>query len=55
MPSISLVLLSGRYLSFAEREEIAILKAQGAEPAWRWLALPPALVRLGASDQGSGP
>src|SRR5919204_5374997 len=30
MPSISLAPLSGRYLSFAEREEIAILKAQGA-------------------------
>jgi IS30 family transposase len=29
MPSISLVPLSGRYLSFAEREEIAILRAQG--------------------------
>jgi transposase-like protein len=30
MPSISLASLSGRYLSFAEREEIAILRAQGA-------------------------
>jgi hypothetical protein len=30
MPSISLAPLSGRYLSFAEREEIAILRAQGA-------------------------
>ena len=29
MPSISLVSLTGRYLSFAEREEIAILHAQG--------------------------
>lgn len=29
MPPISLVEPSGRYLSFAEREEIAILKAQG--------------------------
>ena len=29
MPSISLAPLSGHYLSFAEREEIAILKAQG--------------------------
>src|SRR3990172_11422085 len=28
MPSISLAPLSGRYLSFAEREEIAILHAQ---------------------------
>src|SRR5207247_9683537 len=28
MPPISLVSLSGRYLSFAEREEIAILHAQ---------------------------
>src|SRR6266513_461799 len=28
MPPISLGLLSGRYLSFAEREEIAILHAQ---------------------------
>src|SRR6185437_13949397 len=28
MPSISLAPLSGRYLSFAEREEIAILRAQ---------------------------
>ena len=28
MPPISLVPLSGRYLSFAEREEIAILHAQ---------------------------
>jgi IS30 family transposase len=30
MPSISLAPLSGRYLSFAEREEISILRAQGA-------------------------
>jgi IS30 family transposase len=30
MPSISLAPLSGRYLSFAEREEIALLRAQGA-------------------------
>src|SRR4051794_38224886 len=30
MPSVDLAPLSGRYLSFAEREEIAILKAQGA-------------------------
>jgi hypothetical protein len=30
MRPISLASLSGRYLSFAEREEIAILKAQGA-------------------------
>src|SRR6266542_3151001 len=30
MPSISLAPLSGRYLSFAEREELSILKAQGA-------------------------
>ena len=29
MPSISLAPLSGRYLSFAEREEIAVLRAQG--------------------------
>jgi transposase len=29
MPPISLAPLSGRYLSFAEREEIAVLKAQG--------------------------
>jgi IS30 family transposase len=29
MPSISLAPLLGRYLSFAEREEIAVLKAQG--------------------------
>ena len=29
MPPISLDALSGRYLSFAEREEIAVLKAQG--------------------------
>ena len=29
MPSISLAPLSGRYLSFAEREEIAVLNAQG--------------------------
>jgi IS30 family transposase len=29
MPSISLAPLSGRYLSFAEREEIAILRVQG--------------------------
>jgi len=29
MPSIDPAPLSGRYLSFAEREEIAILKAQG--------------------------
>src|SRR3954468_20395809 len=29
MPSVELAPLSGRYLSFAEREEIAILKAQG--------------------------
>ena len=29
MPSVDRAPLSGRYLSFAEREEIAILKAQG--------------------------
>ena len=29
MPSVSLAPLSGRYLSFAEREEIALLRAQG--------------------------
>ena len=29
MPPVSLAPLSGRYLSFAEREEIAILRAQG--------------------------
>ncbi len=29
MPPLSLACLSGRYLSFAEREEIALLKAQG--------------------------
>ncbi|MPY81592.1 MAG: helix-turn-helix domain-containing protein, partial [Actinophytocola sp.] len=28
MPTVSLAPLSGRYLSFAEREEIAILRAQ---------------------------
>src|SRR3712207_1556089 len=28
MPTVSLAALSGRYLSFAEREEIAILRAQ---------------------------
>ena len=33
MPSIRLAPLSGRYLSFAEREEIAILRAPG-----RWSA-----------------
>jgi IS30 family transposase len=30
MPTVSRAPLSGRYLSFAEREELAILKAQGA-------------------------
>jgi len=30
MPTVSLAPLSGRYLSFAEREEIALLRAQGA-------------------------
>jgi hypothetical protein len=38
MPSIDLGSLSGRYLSFREREEIAILKAQDVgvrEIAWR--------------------
>jgi IS30 family transposase len=30
MPPISLALLSGRYLSLAEREEIAVLKAKGS-------------------------
>src|SRR5438105_5949041 len=29
MPSVTRVPLSGRYLSFAEREEIALLRAQG--------------------------
>jgi len=29
MPTVSLVPVSGRYLSFAEREEIAVLNAQG--------------------------
>ena len=33
MPSIRLAPLSGRYLSFAEREEIAILRDQGTEMA----------------------
>src|SRR5215213_2206465 len=32
MPSVSRAPLSGRYLSFAEREEIAILKAKGCGP-----------------------
>src|SRR5829696_3694099 len=32
MPSVSRAPLSGRYLSFAEREEIAILKATGCGP-----------------------
>jgi transposase len=38
MPPINLAPLSGRYLSFAEREEIAVLKAQGCgvrQIAWR--------------------
>ena len=30
MPTVSLAPLSGRYLSFAEREEIALLRARGA-------------------------
>jgi IS30 family transposase len=30
MPSVTLAPASGRYLSFAEREEIAILRARGA-------------------------
>ena len=30
MPTFLLAPVSGRYLSFAEREEIALLKAQGA-------------------------
>jgi IS30 family transposase len=30
MPNVSLVPLSGRYLSFSEREEIALLRVQGA-------------------------
>ena len=30
MPTVTLAPLSGRYLSFAEREEIALLRAQGA-------------------------
>jgi IS30 family transposase len=30
MPTVDLALLSGRYLSFREREEIALLKVQGA-------------------------
>jgi hypothetical protein len=29
MPTVTLAPLSGRYLSFAEREEIALLRAQG--------------------------
>jgi hypothetical protein len=33
MPPISLAPLSGRYLSFAEREEIAILRAQRDRPS----------------------
>src|SRR5436190_3932885 len=30
MPTVTLAPLSGRYLSFAEREEIALLRSQGA-------------------------
>ena len=48
MPSIGLAPLSGRYLSFREREEIAIWKAQGArvrEIARRLGRAPPTISR----------
>src|ERR687888_1637560 len=46
MPSISLAPLSGRYLSFAEREELAILRAQavGVREAARRLGRSPSTV-----------
>jgi len=48
MPSISLAQESGRYLSFAEREELAILRAQGGgvrEIARRLGRSPPTISR----------
>ena len=48
MPSVDPGPLSGRYLSFSEREEIAILKAQGVgvrEIARRWGASPSTISR----------
>lgn len=46
MPSIQLSPLSGRYLSFAEREEIALLNAQeaGVREITRWLGRSPATI-----------
>lgn len=41
MPSIDLAPLSGRYLSFREREEISILKAQGVGEIARRLSRDP--------------
>jgi IS30 family transposase len=43
MTPMSLAPVSGRYLSFAEREEIAIWKAQGAgvREIARWLGRDP--------------
>ncbi len=46
MPPISLAPLSGRYLSFAEREEIAIMKAVGCgvREIARWLGRSPSTI-----------
>jgi hypothetical protein len=55
MPSIDLGPLSGRYLSFREREEIAILKAQDVgvrEIAWRLGRAPSTISREAAPQRG---
>src|SRR5215211_2783982 len=49
MPSISQAPLSGRYLSFAEREEIAILKAKPPIPID-----PPCFFNTGCCSFGDG-
>jgi len=60
MPSISLAQESGRYLSFAEREELAILRAQGGgvrEIARRLGRSPPTIsreLRRNAATRGGG-
>jgi len=59
MPSIQLGPLSGRYLSFAEREEIALLKAQklGVRAIARQLGRPPSTIsrelRRNAATRGA--
>ncbi len=60
MPPINLAPPSGRYLSFAEREEIALLRAQraGVRAIARWLVRSPSTIsrelRRNAATRGGG-